>query len=345
MIIYKNGDILNCEAEAIINTVNCVGVMGRGLALQFKNKYPQNFQAYHQACKLGQVQIGKMFVFQVNSLIFPKYIINFPTKNHWRGKSQMEYIETGLQDLISVIQEHQIRSIAIPPLGAGLGGLDWQTVKNTIECALSHLNNVDIYIYEPNNAIQIQAKTQDIPTMTAGRASLIELMNRYLQGLLDPTISLLEVHKLMYFMQESGENLRLNYVKRHYGPYANNLRHVLNAIEGHFIQGYLDGGDEPYKPLMILPNAIIEAQNVLKKSPNTQYHFEKVSQLVDGFESYDGLELLSTVHWTVNKEHCYDLEQCIEFIHQWNESKKRFTPRQIGIAYQHLNDYGWLNLK
>ncbi|WLF84568.1 macro domain-containing protein [Moraxella sp. ZY210820] len=343
MIIYKNGDIFNSEAEAIINTVNCVGVMGRGLALQFKNKYPENFKAYQQACKLKEVQIGKMFVFQVNSLIFPKYIINFPTKNHWRGHSKIEYIEAGLQDLISVIQKYQIRSIAIPPLGSGLGGLDWQTVKNKIGYALSDLKDIDIYIYEPDTAIQYHTQTQKIPEMTIGRASLIELMNRYLQGLLDPTISLLEVHKLMYFMQEAGENLRLNYVKHHYGPYAENLRQVLKAIEGHFIQGYLDGGDNPHKTLAIMKNAIIDAQNILKNSPQTQIHFEKVSQLVDGFESYDGLELLSTVHWAVIKAEKYDLSECIDYIYQWNEQKKRFSPRQIRIAYERLQEQGWIN--
>lgn len=343
MIKYMTGDIFNCEAEAIVNTVNCVGVMGRGLALQFKNKYPENFKVYQQACKLGEVQLGKMFVFQNNQLLSPRYIINFPTKDHWRGKSKIEYIEIGLQDLIAVIQRNHIQSIAIPPLGAGLGGLDWQLVKQKIEYSLSHLDNVDIYIYEPNNAIQHHTQTQEIPKMTTGRASLIELMNRYLQGLLDPTISLLEVHKLMYFMQESGENLRLKYTKHHYGPYAENLRQVLKAIEGHFIQGYLDGGDNPHKPLMIMENAIIDAQAILKNSPQTQIHFEKVSQLVDGFESYDGLELLSTVHWAVIKEEKYDLNQCIDYIYQWNEQKKRFTPRQIGIAYERLQEQGWID--
>lgn len=343
MIYYTNGNIFDCEAEAIVNTVNCVGVMGRGLALQFKNKYPQNFQAYQHACQLGQVQIGKMFVFQTNSLLNPKFIINFPTKNHWRGNSRIEYIESGLQDLASIINQYQIRSIAIPPLGAGLGGLNWHDVNNKIKQALSDLKNIDIYIYEPDNVIQKQTKTQQIPNMTTGRAALIELMNRYLQGLLDPNISLLEVHKLMYFMQESGENLRLNYVKGHYGPYAENLSHVLKAIEGHFLQGYLDGGDEPYKPLTILPQSIIDAQNLLKNYPSTQQNFEKVSQLVAGFESYDGLELLSTVHWAVNKEQCRGLEQCINFIYQWNETKKRFTHRQIGIAYQHLKHYSWIS--
>lgn len=152
-IKYVSGDIFDCEAEAIVNTINCVGVMGRGLALQFKNKYPENFQAYQQACKLGGVQTGKMFVFQNNQPSSPRYIINFPTKEHWRNNSKIEYIETGLQDLISVIQQNHIQSIAIPPLGAGLGGLDWQLVKQKIEHSLSHLDNVDIYVYEPVAAV------------------------------------------------------------------------------------------------------------------------------------------------------------------------------------------------
>lgn len=342
MINYIHGNIFESEAEALINTVNCVGVMGRGLALQFKNKYPDNFLAYQQACKLGQVKIGKMFVVDTHQLMPPKYIINFPTKNHWRENSKIDYIEDGLKDLIDIIKQYQIRSIAIPPLGAGLGGLEWNLVKQKIEHYIKDLTHIDIWIYEPNSTTINTTQAQTVPQMTVSRASLIELINRYLQGLLDPTISLLEIHKLMYFMQETGENLRLNYTKYHYGPYAENLRHVLKAIEGYFIQGYLDGGDKPYKPLTVLPQATIEAQKLLMQHPQTQENFNRVSCLVEGFESCDGLELLSTVHWAVNKEYQYNLEQCIEYIYNWSEKKKRFTPRQIEIAYQHLKNQGWI---
>lgn len=142
MIEYTSGDILKCEADALVNTVNCVGVMGRGIALQFKNVYPDNFKAYEAACKREAVQPGRMFVFDTGQLTLPRFIINFPTKRHWRGKSRIEDIESGLTDLVKVIRDKGIRSIAIPPLGAGLGGLDWSDVRPRIERALTGLADV-----------------------------------------------------------------------------------------------------------------------------------------------------------------------------------------------------------
>ncbi|OSI12556.1 type II toxin-antitoxin system antitoxin DNA ADP-ribosyl glycohydrolase DarG [Neisseria canis] len=344
MIEFKTGNIFESDAEALVNTVNCVGVMGRGIALQFKNKYPENFKAYQQACKQEFLKPGKMFVFETEQLVLPKWIINFPTKRHWRGKSRIEDIEIGLIDLVKVIQEKNIQSIAIPPLGSGLGGLDWNDVRSQIENTLSHVENVKIFVYEPGGAPETTKMNHStkVPEMTAGRAALIELMNRYLKGLLDPYISLLEVHKLMYFMQESGENLRLKYVKHHYGPYAENLRHVLKAIEGHFISGYADGGDMPNKPLKLVPGAIEDAQQFLSKHVNSYAHFEKVTELVEGFESSYGLELLATVHWLAKKDGIMDKEDLRRGVYQWNEHKKSFTPRQIDIAYDRLLYQGWL---
>lgn len=343
MIEFKTGDIFESDAEALVNTVNCVGIMGRGIALQFKNKYPENFKAYQQACKQELLKPGKMFVFETEQLVLPKWIINFPTKRHWRGKSRIEDIESGLIDLVKVIQEKNIHSIAIPPLGAGLGGLDWNEVRSQIENTLSHVKNVKIFVYEPNGAPETTQMNHSakVPEMTAGRAALIELMNRYLKGLLDPYISLLEVHKLMYFMQESGENLRLKYVKHYYGPYAENLRHVLKAIEGYFISGYADGGDMPNKPLKLVPGSVEDAQQFLSEHTNSYAHFEKVAELVDGFESSYGLELLATVHWLAKKEGIMDKENLRKSVHQWNERKKTFTPRQIDIAYDRLLNQGW----
>src|SRR6266446_2915424 len=119
MIKFRTGDILEADAEALVNTVNCVGIMGRGVALQFKNAYPENFKAYQSACARGEVQPGRMFVFETGQLTHPKYIINFPTKRHWRGKSRIEDIEAGLKALVEELQSRNIRSVAIPPLGSG----------------------------------------------------------------------------------------------------------------------------------------------------------------------------------------------------------------------------------
>lgn len=344
MITYKIGDIFKEEVDAIVNTVNCVGIMGRGIALQFKKQFPLNYKAYEAACKRKEVMPGKMFVYETGSLIGPKYVINFPTKRHWRGASRMEDIESGLQDLVQIIEQYQIRSISLPPLGCGLGGLDWNEVRTRIENTLSHLDNVNVAVFEPQGAPvpEKMVKNREVPKMTAGRAALVELVHRYLAGLLDPFVSLLEVHKLMYFLQESGEGLRLNYQKNIYGPYAENLRHVLNAIEGHLLSGYADGGDRPDKELKLVPGAYEEASKFLQDHPQTKQHFDKVSELVEGFESPFGMELLSTVHWVVTKENATSLEGVTRKVHQWSERKKQFTPRQIELAYNVLSEKGWL---
>ena len=344
MIEYKTGDLLAEDAEAIVNTVNCVGVMGRGIALQFKKAWPENFRVYALACKQKEVVPGKMFVYELGGLTNPRYIINFPTKRHWRGKSRMEDIETGLQDLLRVIQDKNIQSIALPPLGSGLGGLEWHAVRSRIEQAFSDMTDIRVIVYEPRGApiAEKMVRTREVPKMTTGRAALVELIDRYLRGLLDPFISLLEVHKLMYFMQEAGETLRLQYEKGPYGPYAKNLRHVLNAIEGYLISGYADGGDNPQKPLEIVPGAVEEANAFLSEHAQTRKHFEKVTELVEGFETPFGLELLATVHWVIKHERAETIEDVVKQTYAWNSRKKQFTPRQIGIAIDVLNRKGWV---
>ena len=344
MIQYTTGDILRDESEALVNTVNCVGVMGRGIALQFKKAWPENFKAYATACKREEVQPGRMFVFETGRLTPPRYIINFPTKRHWRGKSRIEDIEAGLVALAEIVRERGISSIALPPLGSGLGGLKWHDVRGRIASALGKLPEVQVRVYEPIGAPESDQMrpSRDVPQMTAGRAALVGLMQRYLQGLLDPSISLLEVHKLMYFMQEAGERLKLKYVQASYGPYAENLRHVLNAVEGHLVAGYADGGDTPDKPLTLVPGAVQEASEYLEAHSETRERFNRVTALVSGFESPFGMELLSTVHWMLkDDEPPRSMKELVERTYAWNSRKRAFSPRQIGIAVDVLTAQGW----
>lgn len=345
MIQFKTGDILEEDTEAIVNTVNCVGVMGRGVALQFKNAFPENFKAYEVACKKNLVKPGKMFTIETNRLTNPKYIINFPTKRHWRGKSRIEDIQSGLEDLVQEVCDRKIKSIAIPPLGSGLGGLDWNKVRTLIEEALSRTENLDVVIFEPKGAPEADSMThsRDVPPMTEGRAALVSLMRHYLGGLMDPFVTLLEIHKLMYFLQEAGQPLRLRYEKAIYGPYAENLRHVLKKVEGHFVSGYADGGDAPDKTLNLVPGAIEDAESFLTNMPETKKHINQVADLVDGFETPFGLELLSTVHWVVTKMNVDSMENIVRETYKWNECKKKFTERQIAIAYDILEKKRWLN--
>lgn len=178
--------------------------------------------------------------------------------------------------------------------------------------------------------------------MTAEQATVVALMSRYLSGLLDPSVSLLEVHKLMYFMQEAGEPLRLKYQKAPYGPYAENLRHVLHAIEGHLVAGYADGGDAPDKQLKLVPGAIEDTTAFLQQHPETRARFDKVAALVEGFESPFGLELLSTVHWIIKNESVKSIDDVISHTYAWNERKRQFTPRQIALAMDVLSSKSWV---
>lgn len=142
-------NLLTENVEALVNTVNCVGIMGKGIALQFKKTFPKNFKAYAAACVQNDIEIGKMFVFETGYVVYPYYIINFPTKRHWKNKSRLEYIDLGLLALVEEIRLRNIKSIAIPPLGCGLGGLDWNDVQPKIEEALQQITNLKIIIYEP----------------------------------------------------------------------------------------------------------------------------------------------------------------------------------------------------
>ena len=343
MIRFKTGDMVDEDVEALVNTVNCVGVMGRGIALRFKKAFPENFRAYAEACKLGKVRPGHVFLFETGRLTNPRYIINFPTKRHWRGKSRIDDIEAGLKALAKMVRQRGIRSIAVPALGSGLGGLEWSSVRQRIKVTLQDLDDLEAVVFEPNSAPGTDriVCNRQVPTMTAGRAALVGLMDRYLKGLLDPFVTLLEVHKLMYFMQVAGHPLRLKFTKGLYGPYAENLRHVLNAVEGHFISGYADGGDAPDKQLEIVPGISQQAAEVLRHSRVTRKRFDRVTNLVSGFESAFGLELLATVHWVLEHENVASRDDLVERTHGWHERKRRFSPRQIGLAADALIMKDW----
>jgi hypothetical protein len=245
---------------------------------------------------------------------------------------------------VKEIRERQIKSIAIPPLGSGLGGLDWRQVRPRIEKALAPLQDLSVVVFEPLQAAREPSKAARIPDMTAGRAALVGLMSRYLAGSLDPSLTLLEIHKLMYFMQEAGEPLRLRYVAAPYGPYADNLRHVLRKIDGYFISGYADSGDAPDKELSLVPGSIEDADKFLLDHPTTRVRFGRVAELVDGFETPFGLELLSTVHWVCTRDQPPDAAHLVSKVYSWSERKRQFSPRQILLARDVLAKKGWISI-
>src|SRR5215510_9661131 len=251
------GNLLDADVDALVNTVNTVGVMGKGVALQFKNAFPENYEAYRRAAEDEAIRLGRMFVFDIGKLTRPRFIINFPTKQHWKSRSRLEDIESGLVDLVRVIRELDIKSVAVPPLGCGNGGLDWEDVRPRIETALAPLEDVRTLLYAPSGApaasgMKVATKR---PRMTLGRAALLELLERYIEPGFGASV--LEIQKLLYFMQIGGEPLRLNFAKGMYGPYAENVNHVLQAIEGHYLRGYGDRSLRvaDWEPLELIPGA------------------------------------------------------------------------------------------
>ena len=263
MIKETSGDLLRADAEALVNTVNTEGVMGKGIALQFKKAYPAMYENYRAAAKAGEIRLGHVQVWPTGQMTGPKYIINFPTKGHWKSRSRITDIEAGLTDLITTIRELGISSIAVPPLGCGNGGLRWRDVEPRIVRAFEQVPDVDVLLFAPDGApaASEMAKSTGRPEMTPGRAALVDLMHRYtLQSFMAP--GLIESQKLMYFLQVAGQPLRLNFKQHFYGPYADNLRHVLNVVEGHFISGFGDGSAPvaEAEPLSVLPGAANEAE-------------------------------------------------------------------------------------
>jgi len=344
MVELTQGDILLAEAEALVNTVNCVGIMGRGIALQFRKAFPENFKTYEAACKRGEVRPGNMLVFETGLLAGPRYVINFPTKRHWKGKSRLKDIDDGLRALVKEIRDRGIRSVAVPPLGCGLGGLDWNVVRPRITEAFGELPQVRVLLFEPVGppTPEEMAKERRVPRLTPGRAVLIELMVRYLAAVLDPFVSLVEIHKLMYFMQEAGERLNLRFEKGTYGPYATNLRHLLSLIEGHFITGYGDAEDKPQRPVELLPGVAGLAEGFIAAHPDTRARFDRVSRLIHGFETPYGMELLATVHWVFTREGARSADQAVEKTYGWSQRKHVFEDKQIRLAWQVLKEQGWL---
>ena len=343
MIEFKQGNLLEENTEAIVNTVNCVGVMGKGIALQFKQAFPENFRQYERACRAGEVQPGRMFSVNTVNILYPRYIINFPTKRHWRGKSKIEDIKSGLKALVAEVQQLGIGSIAIPPLGCGNGGLDWGEVKPLIESAFAQLPDVQVIIFEPSGAPAAEKMpvATPKPKITRARALFIRLLELY--GIPGYELTKLEIQKLAYFLQEAGEPLRLPYVKHIYGPYAANLNHVLKDIEGHYIRGYGDGTGKA--EIYVLPEGREAAQTFLEKEPEAQERLERVSSLITGFETPYGLELLATVHWVAkeNPKAAKGSEQAIALVHEWSERKRKiFKEGHIRKAWQRLNDQNWL---
>jgi O-acetyl-ADP-ribose deacetylase (regulator of RNase III) len=285
-----------------------------------------------------------MFVFDTHSLVNPRFIINFPTKRHWRGSSKIEDIEAGLKALVEETRRRHLRTIAVPALGCGLGGLDWKVVRPMVEKSFSDVPNVQVLLFEPSGAPEpkkMPVRTHR-PGMTIARALFIKLMQQYTE--LAYRLTLLEIQKLAYFLQEAGEPLRLKYEAGIYGPYAHNLNKVLEILEGHFTRGYGDT-QSPDVEIELLPGSFQTADTFLSDRPDSRNRLGKVAKLIEGFETPYGMELLSSVHWVAvhSQSTAKSAEEAVRAVQQWNERKQRmFRPDHIRIAWQRLVELQWV---
>ena len=310
MMLFVKGNLLDAKVDALVNTVNTVGVMGKGIALMFKEAFPANLRSYEEACEAKEVRIGRMFVTENRTFEGPRWIINFPTKKHWRQPSKLEWIVEGLKDLRRVIQDNGIRSIALPPLGSGNGGLDWSDVRPEIERVLGDLGDVEIQVYEPTAKYQNVAKRTGVEKLTPARVLIAEMIRRY--WVLGIECTYLEVQKLGWFLertiQELGfaDPLKLQFKADKYGPYSDRLRHLLDALDGTYLHCdkrlsdagpadtiWFDEERRKYVDLFLQQESSRPLNRVL----------DLTAKRIDGFESPLGMELLATVDWLLQREH------------------------------------------
>lgn len=342
-IELTRGDLLEQRVDAIVNTVNTVGVMGKGIALQFKRKWPANAKAYEAACKRKEVLSGKMFVFDNGGLVEPKFIINFPTKRHWRQPSLMSDIDAGLVDLIVQVKRLNIRSIAIPPLGCGNGGLDWDQVRPRIEAAFKDLPSVDVRLFPPSEVSGVRelAPEAEKPKMTPGRAAILKVLSIYRQ--MRYPLSQIEVQKLAYFLVSAGQQLGLKFEKHTYGPYAAELRHVLTKMDGAYLNGVGDGSKT--SEITVVSSALQNAEAFLisQKDTETAQRVERISRLIDGFETPYGMELLATVHWVSTENPTFGIDEIVQAVQGWNDRKREIMrPAHIKAAHERLVTEKWI---
>lgn len=347
MIVLAKGDLLAADVDALVNTVNCVGVMGKGIALQFKRRFPAVFKAYEEACKRGEVVIGRMHVVPTEQIAGPKYVVNFPTKQHWRSPSKLEYIDDGLDDLVRVVRELGIRSIAIPPLGAGNGGLKWETVEPHLHRAFADLPEVTAHIYAPSN----ERRSVDAPArirMTWGRALLLNLLRSYvkrrqaMEPWEDPRgASHLEIQKLMYFANRLQPKLALEFVPGRYGPYSEKVRHLIQSMEGAYLVGFGDGTSKvlEHEPIALTDRAHEELDRYLAQRDSSAEAavVSSVLTFIEGFEGPYGVELLASTHWVAVEQHTNEPHEAAEAVRSWTKRKGRiYTDDRVSSALRHI---------
>ena len=351
MIQYKKGNILDSDSQALVNTVNTVGVMGKGLALQFKEHFPENYKKYREVCKNKKLRVGQMLITTEKTVNGDKIIVNFPTKTTWREPSQYSYIRDGLIALREEIIQRDIKSISIPPLGSRNGGLDWNQVKSMIIEILADLV-CEITIYEPTEKILEQMREEKVK-MTPARAMLLDVIcDMVSQG---EFVSEFAAEKIVYFLQRLGarEIFKLEFKPAYYGPYSGKVRYVLRYLNGSYLMGLGEMSQKPFEPIWISPETPKAVADYIGKEENFRYAkiANSVKAFLDGFYSNYSLELLSTTDYILSHDPSLsgwilqDTSMVAIKVHQdisqWSTRKDRLfgEDNYIGIFVDHLRKW------
>ncbi len=306
---FTQGNLLEADVEAVVNTVNTVGVMGKGIALMFKERFPENFAAYAAACKQGEVTVGKLFVTRGVELGGPDWIVNCPTKEHWRNPTRIEWVRDGLAELRRFVLENRIASIAIPPLGCGNGGLDWAEVKPLIIDALADLPETRVLVFEPTAKYQNVAKKNGVEKLTPARALIAEMIRRY--WVLGIECTILEVQKLAWFLERAISTLQLEnpldlrFRADRYGPYANRLAHLLDSLDGSYLRCDKRIADASPFDTIWFDESRREKVDLFLRTTEARVFLpalDAANDLIDGFQSPLGLEALATIDWLLVRE-------------------------------------------
>ena len=346
-LTFKTGDMFSEATEAIVNTVNCVGVMGKGVALEFKKRWPANFRFYKRSCDTGALQPGRVLVFDTGEMFLengPRYLINFPTKDHWRAKSKIAFIEDGLDALVDAIDAYKIRSISIPPLGCGNGGLDWSEVRHLIANKLSVLNEVDVIVFQPINSADLPEHAVETIAMTYPRAVLLKALGE-IEHHFDGAFDRISLQKIVYFLQAMGVDFRLQFARNLHGPYSDALKKAFVIMDQRgMISGFLSGDRLAH----VTPAGYATSSEYLEAadaslSGGADEIIERLDKLIQGYESPYGMELLSSVRWLAHDEGVHPVEKVIEALANWNEGKRNsFDEKSIRSAYMRLEEDGLL---
>lgn len=351
MIRFTQGNLLEAPVEAVVNTVNTVGVMGKGIALMFKERFPENSRSYEAACKANEVRVGSMFVTPGVELDGPRWIINFPTKEHWRNPTKLEWVESGLPALREEIARRGIRSVAIPPLGCGNGGLEWAVVRPMIEEALGDLEGVEVVVYEPTAKYQNVAKKKGIEKLTPARALIAESVRRY--WVLGIECTLVETQKLAWFLERFIERmglenpLDLRFEANRYGPYAHRLTKMLEGLDGSYLHCDKRLTDADPMDTVWFEESKRERLDLYLKSEEARMWLpvlDATDVLIDGFQSPLGMEVLATLDWLHARENVpLTLAEMRKGLSQWptgaaaaQRKQKLFTDRLLLLAIDRL---------